>query len=864
MRSIPVFVRAGAAALALVLGNAPALNAGELVLAAEGRAPWPVVTEKRHEKAARQLADYLKRISGADFPVVVTNAVPAGPAILVGRFDGPEPAGLKGDSWWVDAAGERLQIDGATAAGVSFGVFAFLEEQLGCRWWAWDEEAVPSNSTIRIPEGRHVQKAVFTQTIMMNREAESPRNAFEYKTRVKNAEAWSGGHTIYALLTPYAKDHPGIYPLDRKTGQRAGNALHFCYSAPGIAEALADALEAEVKKRNGNVRDVIYMAGMGDWYGGACECERCEAIYLEEGYTATNGIRKGIIGGTNLRMINRTAEILESRCPGVKVGTMAYMSMEAPPTLTRPRTNVYIRIPHLRHCIIHTLAECSKNAGYLANLEKWCELAPDRVHVWDYGVNFGDNFMYPFPVITSIGKNIRLYEKLKLAGLIVQGNYVSTGSDLVVLKNYVWRKLLWDPSLDIGAVVREFCDGYYGPAAAPLFAYVMDLEKAVAPGGTNVAHMDEFGERTAMRKLYLTPEREARLRALAQEARQKAAGAEPYARRVEEAVVSLDAFDLWHPGPFAEADGKLVRADMDNAYTYDRALAVCKNSRQSGAREWNTCRAYQEPFLAMQGGPLAVLKAGDVEATLAPAQAMRIRQIRFRGKPLLAVPDDPREKGWPNLGGCALNARPGWTTGQLAGSPTATGAVMTAGAGPGPTPTLTVVQETGMGPDGSIRITLTSERLSRDPISATNRCSHAMSYQIEEGAGFTVEALTSNGWQTVLTPEQAKSAAVAAATNGAAANPADKGGKAAKPEPVPFALPKDLTALRVTLPGAGCVVEDRFPAPRIQGGSVSFDRPSGVLKTSAETMPVTLPPKGATLWLERVIAVAPCGELRRP
>ena len=85
------------------------------------------------------------------------------------------------------------------------------------------------------------------------------------------------------------------------------------------------------------------------------------------------------------------------------VGTFAYMTLEGPPGKTLPRDNVVIWLPHLRHCIIHGADKCEKNLNYLENLKRWCEIAPGRVYIWDYGVNYGENFLYPFPVIRSMG-----------------------------------------------------------------------------------------------------------------------------------------------------------------------------------------------------------------------------------------------------------------------------------------------------------------------------------------------------------------------------------------------------------------------------------------------------------------------------
>lgn len=802
----------------------------ELTLVGEGQPPLPIVAEPAVEPHARALAAYLKRISGAEFSVQTHSEAPEQAAILVGDFGRSRVRDFPGDSFEIVCAGGQLRISGTTGPAVGFGVYAFLEEGLGCRWWSADEEDVPVRSSLRVPETQAVHRAVFTQTVLLNQEAQTDRNSFAYKARVRNAERWSGSHTLYPLLSPYGRQHPEIYPFSRKTGQRGPNQIHFCYSSPGIAEALTEALAGVVKEYRGDVRNLIYMAGMGDWYGGQCECDRCEAVYQEEGYTDAQGVRRGIIGGTNLRMINRVAELLEERFPGIKVGTMAYMSMEAPPTQTVPRTNVYIRVPHLRHCILHDVGRCPRNGNYLSHLRRWCELAPGRVHVWDYGANFGENFLYPFPVITAIGRNIQIYARLGVAGVMIQGNYVSTGGDLVVLKNYVWRKLLWDPSRDIPALIREFCDGYYGPAADPLFAYVMELENAVSVERQPQVHMNEFGRREDIRKAYLTPERMATLRSQAQEARAAVAGRDPFARRVEEAVVGLDAFELWHPGPLVEQEGRLMRADLGPAYTYDRAKRVCEFARKASAREWNSYRVYHQQLLALQGGPLVTLRRGDVEVKVAPALAMRIRQIMFRGRPLLVVPSDFREKGWPNLGGAYESTFVPWTHGELVEVASECHMRMRTEAGSGSTVKQEATKEVELFEPHTLRVRVATRAMARGNDFAHTRAAQVTEYLAGTRAGWAVALQEGNGdWRTLLRWKPASPT----------------------PSPLEAAIPPETSALRITLDAAECVIEERFVSPAIRGGKVSFDPRKGVLTTSAETVSVPLPEHRSQPWLER-------------
>src|SRR5207302_79643 len=103
--------------------------------------------------------------------------------------------------------------------------------------------------------------------------------------------------------------------------------------------------------------------------------------------------------------------------------------------------------------------------------------------------------------------------------------------DLAVLKNYVWNKVFCDPTVDPRTVMREFCKGYYGPAAEDIVAYVETLEKSTVE--PTPVHADEFAGFN-----YLTPEVLGRLERQRASALARVKGQAPFERRVHEATVS--------------------------------------------------------------------------------------------------------------------------------------------------------------------------------------------------------------------------------------------------------------------------------------------------------------------------------------
>jgi hypothetical protein len=455
--------------------------------------------------------------------------------------------------------------------------------------------------------------------------------ADKMRTAGQKDDIFTGSHNLCGMLKPHAETNPTFLPTDAK-GVRKFNNLHMNYTAPGMSAALAGELEKVVAQHGNRTDQIVYFAGMGDWYGGTDQTPESKAIYAEETWTDPDGRKRQGYTGTLLRMINETARILEEKHPGVIVGTFAYMTLEAPPAVTKPRDNVVIRVPRLRHCTVRSVHESPKNAGFLRNLERWCEIAPGRVYVWEYGANYS-SFIVPFPCLYSIAENIKTYHRMGVAGVMVQGNYVSTGGDLAALKNYVWRKLLWDPARDPRPLVEEFCRGYYGPAASAIIEYVEALEAGVR--GDPPSDADEFAKPGAFLS---KPTLEALHRCAAEARGLVPEGDEVTRRRVEEAVVSLEGLALAKrppkQNPLVEKDGRLYRTDMNGEYTYDRVARMISHLRGACPNEWGSGRAHQMGLLAQHGGPVTYVGGTGSAARVAPAVNGQIGPFRLGDRPV--------------------------------------------------------------------------------------------------------------------------------------------------------------------------------------------------------------------------------------
>ncbi len=822
--------------LALLALLAPVIHAADALIVNEGREPWPILVptnaSKQDLQAAQQLARYLGRMSGATFTVDKAGPQPPPRAILVGAHDPAAIQGLGAEDYIIRADGDRVLIAGGHSRSTTYGVYALLE-QLGCRWWSFDDEEVPASPTLRVREQQARVIAPFAIHDLWNNEAQNKNNQFNLKLRSDSLEQFEAGHSLYPLLTPYATNHPDIYPMD-KAGQRKANNLHFCYLAPGIVDALTEALDKRVAAKNGNVSNIIYFAGMGDWYGGMCECPACSQVYKEETWVNPDGRTNTGYSATLLRMINAVAEKLEARHPGVRVGTFAYMSLEAPPALTKPRANVVIRVPRLRHCTVHPADSCPKNRGFRRNLERWCEQAPGRVYVWEYGASF-NNFLVPFPCLRSMADNLAFYHRIGIRGVEIQGNYVSTGGDLAVLKNHVWSRIFQAPAANVGQVLTRFCADYFGPAAAPMEAYVTALEESVRTPSNICA--DEFAEFQ-----YLTPAVRSNMQSHADRALAAVAGQPLYARRVRESTVSLKAQTLWKKTmPLTEAEHGFVRKDLGRA-SYDEALAMTNDLRDASPSEWGRGKAYTLGFLAAQGGPIHTLTGGLVRVRVAPVMNSHIRQIFFMDKPLLWLAPEPAAKAappkkgdtspvFPSGGGSRVNCHTRAMFVEPATAPNQVSMTGETGISAWDLAVDHVVRNTiAVGPDGVLTFT----------------------------GVFTPAGRSDTNFSTSVTTTYAVGARERTARIDALTRTNDAGRAFILSGDQPEVRLADLDGVRITLPEQACQVEDWY-APSIRSATVRLNPTNGVLTVvvSPQAVQASFPASTSTPYLIRTFATRP-------
>jgi hypothetical protein len=438
-------------------------------------------------RAAAELHNFLIEISGARLPVMADDSHPRGNLVLIGRsaitdrlklnipFDQLGPEGFQ-----IRTAGRHLVIAGGRQRGTMYGVYTFLEK-LGCRWIAPDASRIPKLPSITVPPLNETGKPAFEYREVYMGEAFDKDWASRNKTNGMNAalDASTGGkiqyypfvHTFYAILPPqtYFKEHPEYYSL--VDGRRRSEGAQLCLTNPDVLRLTVQKVLQWIKE---HPEATIFSVSQND-FGGQCECDHCRLVTREEGADS----------GPLLRFVNAVADKVGKQYPDKLIDTLAYFYSEAPPSKTRPRPNVRIRMCPIGACNAHPYEKCPYDAYIVKNLRAWNKIT-SNIYVWHYNANFS-HFLLPVPDFDELAADIPMYQRNGVKGLFMQGSNPSGGSD-ASLRAYVLARLLWDTHADVPKAIDEFHEIYYGPAAAPMRAWFDLMQKLVRepPEGINM------------------------------------------------------------------------------------------------------------------------------------------------------------------------------------------------------------------------------------------------------------------------------------------------------------------------------------------------------------------------------------------
>jgi hypothetical protein len=462
-----------------------------MTLARDGVAQAPILLAQdaipSEETAAAELAGYLERASGARFTVDGEPAAPPPRAIYLGpteraRASGMDCERLEPEAWRIRTSGDDLLLCGGRPRGTLYAVYHYLEDQLGVRWWTPFAEHVPKRPILthgRIEaSGRPVfayrdisgvdGPRAFCARSRLN--GDMTRLTWPYGGRIEYGPPW-GAHNFYRYIPPerYFETHPEFF--SERDGVRTAVGAQLCLTNPEVVRHVTERLRENIAEAQaaaaaeGRPAARLFYISQNDW-GGACQCPRCQALASGEGES-----------GVLVQFLNAVADRIRDDHPDVRLDTLAYHYTFPPPRTVRPRDTIIVRLSGLQRRDFSKSVLAPENREYREGVKAWSRIAPN-LWIWDYSVTFGFADL-PLPNLFHFARDCRFYRRHGVQGMFVQHEHPIT-ADLRDLKLWVLAKLLEDPDRDPAQLVREFTDGFYGPAAGPIRSYLELLRRAAS------------------------------------------------------------------------------------------------------------------------------------------------------------------------------------------------------------------------------------------------------------------------------------------------------------------------------------------------------------------------------------------------
>ena len=404
---------------------------------------------------------------------------------------GKELEGIDEDGFVIRCTGRDLYVCGKGPWGTEYAVFDLMERWAGCRIYATPAvetngragglfHVIPRAPAVRVPRDAHV---VDNPSFRMRWMRHLPPAAFRMRLRDRyhhNLEVpflpreeitveRDGQRVVDAnRLQAWCQAHSEWFPEIK--GQRFFPPAHAlfdfqpCIGNPEVLEVL---LRHAAKHFADNPEEGCYSLGMND-SGNYCECARCQALVppAVQARLAGKGERTAY---AFMDFYNRVATRFEAAFPGKRLGCLAYASLSSLPSgLLKLHPSI---IPYLTRDSAQ-LFDANEVREFKEITERWASIA-SRVGIYEYLL--GDGFVIPRIYNRYLLKNLQTRYGVNADGFYAE-DYPNFGLDGV--KYWMAARMLWNNGQDPAALMRQYCEDLFGPAAGSMEAYFAFLEEA--------------------------------------------------------------------------------------------------------------------------------------------------------------------------------------------------------------------------------------------------------------------------------------------------------------------------------------------------------------------------------------------------
>jgi hypothetical protein len=459
----------------------------------------------------------------------------------------PDEPATGRDGFMLRSVPNGLAVIGRNELGTLFGVYELLERYFDVRWFMPDKlgEHVPKSQTLHMGQVDLTYKPSFRVRWVGKGEwpLRQRMNAYVTAGSENVGIHWKWHfHTFIKLIPPeeYYAEHPEYFAMvngKRIVTDSTTHGNQLCTSNPEVIREVAENLVAVLDAEPG-IEIITLSPNDG---GGFCECDGCTTLD-EPGrdWFAKYSRRLAIFN-------NEVAKLVRKRHPGVLIKVGAYAMYARPPLDEgyRPEGNLFFQLCHLYFCHNHPLgshrcragetyqpkAQFQPNQEFCKILDEWLALSPHLFVYEYYSIGGMARSNLPWPLIHTMRSDIPYYRDRG-----VEGFYTQLSDNLwhrLGLNYYVAAKLCWNADLDVDALLDDYFEKFYGPAAAAMKNYFMAMEHSMSAwnGCASYGLQGVGGLRVIGPKIF-TPETMQQMSSCLEEAERLTAANEVYSPRV--------------------------------------------------------------------------------------------------------------------------------------------------------------------------------------------------------------------------------------------------------------------------------------------------------------------------------------------
>jgi len=506
----------------------------------------------------QELVDSIKLTTGAELQVIRHSPAPppagGSPVIVIGDCAASRAAGIDAskipvEGFVVRTTSDRIFLVGSTmpipelggwppkfgADGTAWAIADFLERCVGVRWY-WP--VAVGGRSLEPSRNLAINPIHYTDAPVFRWREYYPASGFAPELWV--ARTGEGGAN---LPKPTARAIPaGIKHIDLSVllaGLRAGNSWPYqidchrpgqlwqndalvkkypnlrawtdgkggratsllCYSAQETFDFLAAGAEAVWDKKTGNLPQDPWCGFGVTWVTDLtlnvspfdqpvdCQCPACQQSFKD--------------GGANkhmARFVKRICEEVKRRWPTKKVGYLPYWNYRwCNGEVTYP-DNLEIRLADTQGGE-HWCKTKGWDDGHEERVSLWAKkTASGKVVTWEYPIAITAKSHAPFQFPHAL-KEYYMRRRNDCAGSFLNGHCLGEWSNHAPTL-YCWMKLLWNPELDVDAVIDEFCRRMFEQASKEAREFMVLSCQAFEGKGIHVANGDGTENLRGIKRLY--------------------------------------------------------------------------------------------------------------------------------------------------------------------------------------------------------------------------------------------------------------------------------------------------------------------------------------------------------------------------